>query len=153
MAALKPFPITGFATIEGKRLNDMVAVLNGSTGFGTGTPPNSTANNESIVGTFTTTPVRVAAAGASQGTATAMPATAFVVMVSATASTEGVKLPTAVTGKQYKVVASPTVGNKIYGGAAGQLIGANTTATTAQVLAKNTSVLFIAYDATHWRIG
>src|SRR6185312_9584904 len=72
----------------------------------------------------------VAAAGASLGTATAIPITANTVVVTVTASTEGVKLPVASTGRSITILANPTVGNKVYGAAAGQLIGANTTATT-----------------------
>lgn len=97
--------------------------------------------------------VTIAAAGATQGTATAIPATAAVVNVTTTTSSEGVKLPTAATGKTITVAPPTTKGVKIYGGAAGQLINANTTATTAFAAASAQPVTFIGVDATHWRVN
>lgn len=94
----------------------------------------------------------VAAAGASQGTATQIPGNPGLVFVTVTASTEGVKLPTPATGKRLTMVASATVGNKVYPAAAGQSIGTATTATTAFALALNTSTQFIATSATKWRV-
>ena len=93
----------------------------------------------------------VAAAGATQGTATAIAAAIALAIVSVTASTEGVKLPTAATGKEVTVLAPLTKGFKTYGGAAGQLINANTTATTAFAVVSGQAVTFRGVDATHWR--
>lgn len=92
----------------------------------------------------------VAAAGATLGTATAIPATAREVVVTVTASTEGVKLPAAVTNTLIRVWASAAVGVKVYAAAAGQKIGAATTATTAVAVAKNTASSFLAISATNW---
>ena len=66
----------------------------------------------------------VAAAGATLGTATAISSAAREVYATATASTEGVKLPTAVTNTLIRVWASAAVGVKVYAAAAGQKIGA-----------------------------
>ena len=92
----------------------------------------------------------VAAAGATLGTATAISSAAREVYATATASTEGVKLPTAVTNTLIRVWASAAVGVKVYAAAAGQKIGAATTATTAVAIAKNTATSFLAINATNW---
>lgn len=94
----------------------------------------------------------VAAAGASQGNATAISLPAATVAITVTASTEGVKLPAVSTGARFLLMASPTVGNKVYAAAAGQKIGTATTATTAFVMAANTSTLFVGIDTSHWRV-
>lgn len=95
----------------------------------------------------------VAAAGSTQGTATAIGTTAQTVSVTATLSSEGVKLPTAVTGKSLTLLPPTTKGVKVYGGAAGQLINAATTATTAFAMASAQPATFYAVDATHWRVN
>ena len=117
----------------------------------TSTQPASFPQGQSVngaqIGGFTT----VAAAGASQGTATQIPSTAYIVNVNVTASTEGVKLPTASTGREINLLTPTTKGYKVYGGAAGQLINAATTATTAYAVATLKPVTFYGVDATHWR--
>lgn len=102
-------------------------------------------------GDQTTPPVAVAAAGATQGNATLVPAGALDIVMSATASTEGIRLRSAVTGRLKRVWASPTVGGKVYP-ATGQIIGAAAT-NAAKLVAKNTMVQFYAADATHWRLS
>src|ERR1039458_5790585 len=57
----------------------------------------------------------IAAAGASQGTAKAITVTMGVVGVSSSASSEGVQLPTAATGRKLTLLASTTKGFKAYG--------------------------------------
>lgn len=94
----------------------------------------------------------VAAAGATQGNATAIAAGQSTVVVTVTASTEGVKLPTAATGKRVDIFADPSVGAKVYAAAAGQKIGTATTATTAFALAKNTATVFLAKNTTQWLV-
>lgn len=96
----------------------------------------------------------VAAAGASAGTATALPSTtAYNVMVTVTASTEGVKLPAAATGLRFLIMPSTTVGVKVYANAAGQSIGTGTTNTTAVTVALNTATKFLAVSKTKWRVA
>ena len=94
----------------------------------------------------------VAAAGATQGTATAISAAAATVFVTTTTSSEGVKLPTAATGRQVTLIAPLTKGFKAYGGAAGQLINAAATATTAYAVTTGQAVTFYAVSATLWRV-
>ncbi len=96
--------------------------------------------------------VTVAAAGATQGTATAIPASAIVVNVTTTTSAEGVKLPTASTGRVIFLNGGGGTNKlfKVYGGAAGQLINAGTTATTAFVMASLKPCVFLGISATRW---
>lgn len=94
----------------------------------------------------------VAAAGATLGTATAIPATARVVYATVTLSSEGVKLPTAATNLTVVVMAQSDKGVKVYAAAAGQKIGAATTATTAFALAKTTVSQFFAINTTNWLV-
>lgn len=109
--------------------------------------PNGSTVTGAQVGGFTT----VAAAGASQGTATAIPATAYIVNVTVTTSTEGVKLPTPSTGREMTLLTPTTKGYKVYTNLAGQVINAATTATTAFAVATLKPVTFYGVDATHWR--
>ncbi len=109
------------------------------------------SGGQTLSGAYKQLTTTVAAAGATQGTATAIAAGAASVVVTVTASSEGVKLPTAATGRQIELIPPNTFGAKVYGGAAGQLINAGTTATTAYTMASGKPVVFYAVDATHWR--
>ncbi len=93
-------------------------------------------------------PQTLAAAGTSQGTAAAI--TKSVVMVTVTASSQGVKLPTAATGKRVIVCAASAKGVKVYPFLADRIQGAATNAAVALVL--NKSSIFIAADAVNWRV-
>ena len=115
------------------------------------TQPAVFPNGSSVQGAQIGGLLTVAAAGASVGTATAIPATAYIVNVTVTASTEGVKLPTASTGRELTLLTPTTKGYKVYGGAAGQLINANTTNTTSYAIVTLKPVTFYGVDATHWR--
>lgn len=95
------------------------------------------------------TPAVVAAAGATQGNAGAIPATAAEVVVTVTASTQGVRLPTAATGKFVRVWPDPAVGVKIYPGT-NALIGASAT-NAAVAIVKNKPAMFYAINTTKWR--
>lgn len=92
------------------------------------------------------TPQIVAAAGASQGTATAI--SKSLVFVTVTASTEGVKLPTAATGVQVQVICPGTVGVKVYP-FTGDKIDAGST-NIAQALVAGKANIYSAKDATSW---
>lgn len=120
------------------------------------------ADNLTVQGTVTTTGggaganlqaiTVVAAAGATQGNATAIGATARVVYATVTASTQGVALPTPATNLQVVVLAQSDKGVKVYPKAAGQTIGAATTATTAFAVAKTTVCTFYAINTTKWLV-
>lgn len=91
----------------------------------------------------------VAAAGASQGNATALPLLAQNVQVTVTASTEGVLLPVPSTGKVRRIFTSLTVGCKVYPPLHCFLdAGASNAAT---LLAAGKGNIYIGVDATHWR--
>lgn len=154
MTAIAQF-VPGFRTVDGSQLNLVVTAVNNMTGNGTPqaiSASSASASSLSVSGSTNFAPVTVAAAGATQGNATAIPAAASHVVITVTASTEGVKLPAAVAGSELTIFADPAVGAKVYAAAAGQKIGAATTATTAYALVKNTSTTFYAVSATNWRV-
>lgn len=148
----KPFFPNGKGLLDGAKLNRILTGLQAIQSLVSGT---INATGAFILGgTYSETVTTVAAAGASVGTATAIPATASLVNVTVTASTEGVKLPSIATvgvGSVITVMPSTTVGVKVYAGAAGQSIGTGTTNTTALLVALNTVKNFIAITATKWR--
>lgn len=102
-------------------------------------------------GDTNTTPSVVAAAGATQGNATLVPAGVTDIVVTSTAATEGIRLRPAVTGRLKKVWAPTTTGVKVWP-TTGSIIGAAAT-NAAKALTKNTMIQFYAVDATHWRIS
>lgn len=116
-----------------------------------GTTPGA-GNFASLANTGPTvnTPSTVAAAGATQGNATAIGASVTDILVTVTASTQGVKLPTAATGKRVNIWPDPAIGNKVYP-AAGALIGAAAT-NAALAVVKNKPVQLIGVSATKWRV-
>lgn len=93
----------------------------------------------------------VAAAGATQGNATAISALrGAVVKITVTASTEGVKLPTASTGARVTILADPLVGVKVYPATNGIIGSAATNAAVA--LVKNKGNIYIGIDTRRWRV-
>lgn len=115
------------------------------------TQPASFPNGSTVSGAQKGSLITVAAAGATQGTATQIAAAAYIVNVTVTASTEGVRLPTPSTGREMTLLTPTTKGYKVYTAAAGQVINAATTATTAYAVATLKPVTFYGVDATHWR--
>ncbi len=97
--------------------------------------------------------VTVAATGATAGTARSVGTTSSLIVVTNTASTEGVKLPTAATGLQITVMAPTALATLVYAAAAGQSIGTGTTNTTAFKVTANTSTTFVAISKTKWRVS
>lgn len=91
----------------------------------------------------------VAAAGASQGNATALPTTAQRVRVTVTASTEGVILPAAATGKQRTIFVPGTVGVKVYPPVGGTIDTSSTN--SAITLAAGKGSIFEAISTTQWK--
>lgn len=112
----------------------------------------TTSGGSTTTGATTRAISVVAAAGATLGTATAIPATANTVYATVTLSSEGVKLPAAATGLTVYVLAQSDKGVKVYAAAAGQKIGTATTATTAFAVAKTTICGFFAISATNWLV-
>lgn len=103
-------------------------------------------SNLILSGTFTYTPQVLAAVGSTQLGAGAI--TSSRVVVTVTASTEGVRLPTAATGLEVQVFMPGTVGVKVYPGTNARL---DTTATNvAVVLAAGKANIYFARDTTRW---
>lgn len=88
----------------------------------------------------------LAAAGASQGNAGVI--TGSKVIVTVTASTEGVKLPVAATGLEIRVHVPGTIGVKVYP-ATGARINAVAT-NTADALVAGKANIYMARDTTRW---
>ncbi len=140
---------TGYRLLKGEWINDIIGVVNGLTG-GTGAASSATSSTGvlTVTGTEVHTPQTAAAAGTSQGTAT--PITKSLVFVTVTASSQGVKLPTAATGLQVTVCAASAKGVKVYPFAGDRIQGAATNVAVALVL--NKSSIYIAADANNWRV-
>ena len=163
MAAIPQFPIQGPSAIFGSHLNKLVTALNNITGNGsaqavTGTTGIFTglltaSGGQKTSGSKTVGITTVAAAGTSVGTATAIVGTASVVLVTTTASSEGVKLPTPATGLRIDLYAPTAHGVKVYARASGQSIGTATTNTTAYAVAANKGTFFLAISATKWMVN
>lgn len=101
-------------------------------------------------GASSTTPSTVAAAGATQGNATAIGASVTDVIVTVTASTQGLKLPTASLGKRLRVWPDTVKGNKLYPATGGK-VGAAATNAAISVVA-NKPVDLLGVSATAWRV-
>lgn len=102
-----------------------------------------------ISGFFTQVPQLIVSAGATQGGATAITSSKAIV-TTATASSKGVRLPTASTGLEVEVGnAGPTFGTKVYPATGGK-IGAAATNITDTVLAANKVNRYIAVNKTFW---
>lgn len=90
----------------------------------------------------------VTAAGATQGAATAITGSKAIITVALTASTKGVRLPTAATGLEVLIANAATFGVKVYPASNGKL-GASAT-NAAIVLAINKVTRYIAVNTTRW---
>jgi hypothetical protein len=173
MAKLPQFPITGFATVLGSSLNNMVNVLNNLTGNGTagavtattlsatGTSTLAAVNASGLVtlsggakisGLQTDVPQLVTAAGATQGNATAITSSLAIINVATTASTHGVKLPTASTGLVVTVGNLGAFGTKVYPATGDKIGAASTNAADSTVLAINKANTYIALNTTLWTV-
>ncbi len=160
--AYSAFP-NGKGLVDGAQLNDIFQGRQSTTGqvlinptvtgaSSTGaTETSPSISNPTFSGYIAQALAAYTAAGATQGTATALTTGLAIITVALTASTKGVKLPTPATGRMVWVVNRATFGVKVYAGAAGQSIGAGTTCTTADtVLAINKANCYIASSATKW---
>lgn len=90
----------------------------------------------------------LAAAGATQGNAAQI--TGKRVVVTVTASTQGIKLPVGVAGLEVEVYSAPTVGVKVYPGTGARIGAASTNAAVTLAAAKASK--YVAISATNWRV-
>lgn len=109
----------------------------------------TTGGSTSGTGLVVVAPQVVSAAGASQGNATAITSSKAIITVATTASTHGVKLPTATTGLEVLVANAATFGAKVYPATGGK-IGAAATNIADTVLAINKANRYIAVNTTFW---
>jgi hypothetical protein len=148
--------ILGYRLFPGELMNQIIGVCNNLTGNGTAQAVTGTtgafSGNVSGGGTFTLAPQILATAGSTQGSATAITKSLAIVTANTTASTHGVRLPTAATGLMVWVVnAATTFAFKVYPATNGK-IGAAATNVTDTVLAKNKANLYIARNTTYWAV-
>lgn len=141
--------LTAGTTIAGGTVNSAGALsgasLDNTTINATTAAPGS-FTNASQNGSDTHIPQILVAAGATQGTAGVI--TKSRVIVTVTASTQGVKLPTAVTGLEVAVRVPGTVGVKVYPFAGDKIDAASTN--SAQALVAGKGNIFLARDAVTW---
>lgn len=97
----------------------------------------------------TTPPQLLAAAGQTQGTATAITANLAIVTAYATTTHNGVVLPAAATGREVTVANKTGGGIKVYP-ALHQYIAAGSSNVADTVLATKKSNTYIAVDTSHW---
>lgn len=143
MAAI-PSQILGFRLFTGELINQIITICNNLSGNGA----SGATQNLAFNGTETITPQFVTAAGATQGTATAITKAFAIVNVATTNSNHGVKLPTAATGLFVRIANSASHGNKVYPAVGAQISSASTNVAIA--LTKNKQTLFTAVSATKW---
>lgn len=150
--------LAGFRLVDGTDLNNLVLPLNNLQGNGTSASLTAsalaigTSTALANAGTLKIQPQIVSTAGASQGNATAITKALAIITVNTTASTHGVRLPTAATGLMVWIAnAATTFSFKIYPATNGK-IGAAATNATDTVLAKNKANLYIALNTTYWAV-
>lgn len=114
---------------------------------GSVTPAAGTFTNLASTGTQKGSVAVIAAAGATQGSATLIGAVLNVI-VTATASTEGVKLPVATTGREVRIFSSGTVGALVYPNTNGKIESSSTN--TAVLIAAGKGNLYVAKNTTQW---
>ncbi len=100
-----------------------------------------------VSGAFTSVPATVAAAGSTQGGATLIGNFMFV-RITVTASTEGVRLPTAATGRVIFAYVPGTVGAKIYPFSGDKIDSSSTNSAIA--LAAGKGSLYVAQNTSQW---
>lgn len=140
--------LLGYRLFPGELMNQIITQVNNLTGNGTAGPV--TASNFTMNGTFTNTPQIVTAAGATQGNATAITKSKAIITVATTASTHGVRLPTAATGLEVSIGNAGTFGVKVYPATNGKIGAATTNAADSTVLAINKVNRYIAVNTTLW---
>ena len=134
--------VAGYRLISGTKLNNIFTGADQIAGL-------------ALNGALTTIPQVLTATGTTQlGAAAISAATALaLVTVATTASTHGVRLPTAATGLSIQVGNAATFGVKVYPATGGQIGAASTNAADATVLAINKTNTYIAINKTKWVVN
>lgn len=146
MPEIEQFP-PGFRLVDGTHLNQLVDSANGIAD-GTGAVD---AGSLAVAGTITAG-VQVAAAAGSNSQANATPITkSRVVVATVSATTRAVKLPAAATGLEVFIFNAGATGVKVYP-ATGDSIVAGATNAVGTAIAKNKGNIYMARNASNWRV-
>lgn len=159
--------LNGFRLLTGEKINELIGIINNLTGNGTAGPVSastvtattvnatsvnatsaSTTNQTQGQGTLTELPSITAAAGSTQAGAAAL--TKYLNIITCTASSQGVKLPTAATGVQVRVMIGGTKGVKVYPFSGDRISTAATNVAVA--LAADKANLYVAQNASLWLV-
>ncbi len=153
MVAQLTHVLPGFRLVDGSVINTMMDDINNLNGNGTAGPVTATTlsstTSQTFGGTLSITPQILAAAGSTQGGATAITSQKAVVTAATTVSTKGVRLPAAATGLEVEVANAATFGFKVYPATGGK-IGAASTNAADTTLAINKANRYIAVNTTFW---
>lgn len=148
--------VPGFRLPWGDDLNQLSDAVDDIQGNGTAGPIDATdltvtgdVSRSLATKTTTDTFQSVTAAGATQGNATLITGSKAVITVSTTASTHGVRLPSAATGLEVLIANAGTFGVKVYP-STNDRIGAASTNAAGAVLAINKATRYIAISASKW---
>lgn len=137
--------IPGFRLVDGTKFNNL---FGGKESFS----PSVANMNQVVGGTTTSAPTLLTAAGATQGNAAPVTASMNFITVATTASTHGVRLPTAATGLQVTIANNGTFGVKVYPATNGKIGAASTNASDTTVLAVNKVNTYFALNGTYWAV-
>ena len=155
LAWTKFFP-DGRGLINGRHLNDtftgvrasLAQVIGTLTGTGATSFTGATTTTRTALNKIT--PQIVTAAGSTQLGATAITGSKAIVTVATTASTHGVRLPTAATGLEVTVANAASFGVKVYPATNGKIGAVATNGADTTVLAINKANRYIAVNTTLW---
>lgn len=135
----------GFRLFQGEVLNRIISVLNGITGGSGAVSVTDLTQNGSL-----TRGVQSAVAAGSNSQANATPITKSLVMVvTVSATTRAVRLPTAATGLTVQIANAAGTAVKVYP-ATGDKIGAGATNAVGTAIATVKSNVYVARDSTTW---
>jgi hypothetical protein len=143
---------TGARNILALAIQTTLSVTGASTFTGATTFTGAATFNGGTVmsGAQTAAPQILTAAGATQGNATAITGGNALITVALTASTKGVRLPTAVTGMLVRIGNLATFGVKVYPATNGKIGAASTNSADSTVLAINKGNVYWAQNTTKW---
>lgn len=151
MASWIPSPLSGYRLILGETIQSILALINPLNGNGAAQP--ISVSNFTQNGVLTVTPQVIAAAGQTQGSATAITSGKAVVTAVATATHNGVQLPVASTGLEVEVVSGVTPGGfKVYPASGGKIGAATTNSADTTNLAALKTNRYIAVNKTLWSV-
>lgn len=146
--------LTGYRLFAGERLNQLVDIVNGVTaGVFKGTANFTSLTTASFINTgpaITSLQLAVAAGSNSQSGSTPITKSS-VIVVTVSATTRAVRLPTAATGVRVWINNGATTNVKVYPGT-NDKIGAAATNAVGTAIAGNKGNVYTAQDSLTWRV-